>query len=156
MIITSAYRHPAHNVAIGGSRYSAHIKGRAVDVLVSGKDALRLVRLALEQGMTGIGVAQRGPHDKRFIHLDDPVKNVKYGADYFKGLKKSFGNDRDALIAYNWGPGNYRKFLKNDYWIEKRRIFTVPGKAKKTIEIKHYKLPKETRDYVKKILGSDK
>ena len=32
MIITSAYRHPAHNVAIGGSRYSAHTKGRAVDV----------------------------------------------------------------------------------------------------------------------------
>jgi hypothetical protein len=24
--------------------------------------------------MTGIGVAQRGPHDKRFIHLDD-LKN---------------------------------------------------------------------------------
>ena len=71
MIITSGYRHPAHNVAIGGSRYSAHIKGRAVDVLVLGKDALRLVRIALECGMTGIGVAQRGPHDKRFIHLDD-------------------------------------------------------------------------------------
>jgi uncharacterized protein YcbK (DUF882 family) len=71
MIITSGYRHPAHNVAIGGSRYSAHTKGRAVDVLVLGKDALRLVRIALECGMTGIGVAQRGPHDKRFIHLDD-------------------------------------------------------------------------------------
>ena len=71
MIITSGYRHPAHNVAIGGSRYSAHIKGRAVDVSVSGKDALRLVRLALECGMTGIGVAQRGPHEKRFIHIDD-------------------------------------------------------------------------------------
>jgi zinc D-Ala-D-Ala carboxypeptidase len=71
MIITSAYRHPAHNMAIGGARHSAHTKGQAVDVSVSGKDALRLVRLALEQGMTGIGVAQRGPHDKRFIHLDD-------------------------------------------------------------------------------------
>tara|TARA_A100000172_G_scaffold18320_2_gene10051 strand:+ start:6072 stop:6458 length:387 start_codon:yes stop_codon:yes gene_type:complete len=71
MIITSGYRHPAHNIAIGGSRYSAHIKGRAVDVQVIGKDALRLMRLALECGMTGIGVAQRGPHNKRFIHLDD-------------------------------------------------------------------------------------
>ena len=74
MIITSAYRHPAHNMAIGGARHSAHTKGQAVDVSVSSKDALRLVRLALEQGMTGIGVAQRGPHDKRFIHLDD-LKN---------------------------------------------------------------------------------
>ena len=71
MIITSGYRHPAHNMAIGGARYSAHTKGRAVDVSVMGKSALRLVRLALECGMTGIGVATRGPYQKRFIHLDD-------------------------------------------------------------------------------------
>ena len=71
MIITSGYRHPAHNMAIGGARYSAHVQGRAVDVLVMGKPALRLVRLALGCGMTGIGVAQRGAETKRFIHLDD-------------------------------------------------------------------------------------
>ena len=71
MIITSGYRHPAHNIVIGGARNSAHIQGRAVDVLVMGRPALRLVRLALEYGMTGIGVAQRGPDNKRFIHLDD-------------------------------------------------------------------------------------
>ena len=71
MIITSGYRHPAHNMAIGGARYSAHVQGRAVDVLVMGKPALRLVRLALGYGRTGIGVAQRGAAVKRFIHLDD-------------------------------------------------------------------------------------
>ena len=71
MIITSGYRHPAHNMAIGGARYSAHVQGRAVDVSVMGKPALRLVRLALGCGMTGIGVAQRGSAAKRFIHLDD-------------------------------------------------------------------------------------
>ena len=71
MIITSGYRHPAHNMAIGGARYSAHVQGRAVDVSVMGKSALRLVRLALGCGMTGIGVAQRGSAAKRFIHLDD-------------------------------------------------------------------------------------
>tara|TARA_R110002033_G_scaffold52430_3_gene99775 strand:- start:23 stop:409 length:387 start_codon:yes stop_codon:yes gene_type:complete len=71
MIITSGYRHPAHNMAIGGARYSAHVQGRAVDVSVMGKSALRLVRLALGCGMTGIGVAQRGAAVKRFIHLDD-------------------------------------------------------------------------------------
>ena len=71
MIITSGYRHPAHNMAIGGARYSAHVQGRAVDVSVMGKSALRLVRLALGCGMTGIGVAQRGAAIKRFIHLDD-------------------------------------------------------------------------------------
>jgi|TARA_R110000822_G_scaffold84847_2_gene198993 zinc D-Ala-D-Ala carboxypeptidase len=71
MIITSGYRHPAHNMVVGGDRFSAHIQGRAVDVLVMGRPALRLVRLALECGMTGIGVAQRGPDSKRFIHIDD-------------------------------------------------------------------------------------
>ena len=91
---------------------------------------------------TGYGVNYNLSYDELF----DPVKNVKYGADYFKGLKKSFGNDEKALIAYNWGPRNYKEFLKNKYWIERKN-----GKT-----IKHYKLPKETRDYVKKILGSGK
>ena len=71
MIITSGYRHPAHNMAIGGARYSAHTKGRAVDVSITGKEAYRLVRLAFDAGMTGIGVAQRGPIIKRFVHIDD-------------------------------------------------------------------------------------
>ena len=91
---------------------------------------------------TGYGVN----YNLSYNELFDPVKNVKYGADYFKGLKKSFGNDEKALIAYNWGPRNYKEFLKNKYWIERKN-----GKT-----IKHYKLPKETRDYVKKILGSGK
>ena len=81
---------------------------------------------------TGYGVNYNLSYDELF----DPVKNVKYGADYFKGLKKYFGNDRDALIAYNWGPDNAKD------WLEKG------GKLRK--------LPKETRDYVKKILGSSK
>ena len=71
MIITSGYRHPAHNMVIGGAPNSAHTKGRAVDVSIMGSEALRLVRLALDTGMTGIGVAQRGPAIKRFIHIDD-------------------------------------------------------------------------------------
>ena len=75
MIITSGYRHPAHNVAIGGSRYSAHIKGRAVDVQVVGKDALRLVqRLALECGTDRHWCGSKGPHNKRFFIHDD-LKN---------------------------------------------------------------------------------
>jgi len=71
MIITSAYRHMAHNLAINGAPNSPHIYGRAVDVAVSGKDAYRLIRIAMDMGMTGIGVAQRGPTERRFIHLDD-------------------------------------------------------------------------------------
>jgi uncharacterized protein YcbK (DUF882 family) len=71
MIINSGYRHVAHNSAINGAPKSPHIYGRAVDVAVSGKDAYRLIRIAMEMGMTGIGVAQRGAIERRFIHLDD-------------------------------------------------------------------------------------
>ena len=71
MIITSGYRHLAYNDTIGGAKNSPHLYGRAVDVKVAGGDALRLIGAALRHGMTGVGVKQRGDHDRRFIHLDD-------------------------------------------------------------------------------------
>ena len=36
MIITSGYRHPAHNSAIGGVKDSPHVYGKAVDVAAMG------------------------------------------------------------------------------------------------------------------------
>ena len=71
MIITSGYRHLAYNDTIGGAKNSPHLYGRAVDVKVVGGDALELIGAALRHGMTGVGVKQRGDHDRRFIHLDD-------------------------------------------------------------------------------------
>ncbi|MEK9895017.1 MAG: D-Ala-D-Ala carboxypeptidase family metallohydrolase [Burkholderiaceae bacterium] len=71
MPITSGYRSLAHNSAVGGSPNSAHIYGRAVDVAVTGNNAYDLIQLAMKHGFTGIGVAQRGAHNKRFIHIDD-------------------------------------------------------------------------------------
>ena len=71
MIITSGYRHLAHNSTIGGAKNSPHLCGRAVDVKVAGGEALELIEVALQNGMTGIGVKQRVPNDIRFIHIDD-------------------------------------------------------------------------------------
>ena len=70
MIITSGYRHESYNQVIGGSKNSPHLYGKAVDVLVSGKTAYRLMKLAIQHGFTGIGVSQRGSHDSRFLHID--------------------------------------------------------------------------------------
>jgi len=112
----------------------------AINKKTGAKGLMQIMKNTAEKE-TGYGIN----YNLSYNELSDPVKNVKYGADYFKGLKKSFGNDRDALIAYNWGPGNYRNFLKNGYWIERKN-----GKT-----IKHTKLPPETRNYIKKILGSD-
>ena len=32
MIITSGFRHPAHNMVVGGARNSPHTQGRAADI----------------------------------------------------------------------------------------------------------------------------
>lgn len=71
IIITSGYRHLAHNQSIGGAKNSPHLFGRAVDIKIGGQNALKILELALKHGMTGIGVKQRGTYEARFIHIDD-------------------------------------------------------------------------------------
>ena len=70
MPISSAYRHPSHPVESRKAKPGAHSLGQAVDVRVSGAEAYDLLALALAHGFTGIGVAQKGDHATRFIHLD--------------------------------------------------------------------------------------
>ena len=70
MIVSSGYRHESYNQVIGGAKNSPHLYGKAVDIVISGKSAYRLMKLAIQHGFTGIGVSQRGPHERRFIHLD--------------------------------------------------------------------------------------
>jgi len=70
MVVSSGYRDSSYNQVIGGARNSPHLHGKAVDILVSGKAAHKLIGLAVQHGFTGIGVSQRGPHERRFIHID--------------------------------------------------------------------------------------
>tara|TARA_R100001369_G_C3295643_1_gene164769 strand:+ start:208 stop:1095 length:888 start_codon:yes stop_codon:yes gene_type:complete len=65
----------------------------------------------------------------------DPVKSVKFGAQYYNGLLKKFGNERDALIAYNMGPGATQRWLAEGADINQ--------------------LTSETQGYIKKILGEE-
>jgi hypothetical protein len=71
--------------------------------------------------------------------VDDPTdfnQSAKGAAAYLANLKKQFGNEEDALAAYNWGQGNLRKYKA--------------GKVKA--------MPNETQNYVKSItarLGTD-
>ncbi len=68
MTITSGYRDKTHPREAKKDAPGAHTTGKACDVAVQGKDAYRLLKLALAQGFTGIGVQQKG--EGRFIHLD--------------------------------------------------------------------------------------
>ncbi len=75
MRISSGYRCPYHNsnvsmTGLAGPHTWHGPLDIAVDVLVHGTQAWRLVQLATEQGWKGIGVSQRGPRGARFIHLD--------------------------------------------------------------------------------------
>lgn len=68
--LSSAYRCSQHNMRVSSTGPCGPHTIGAVDVLVHGERAHRLVRLAIEQGWTGIGLQQKGPHDSRFVHLD--------------------------------------------------------------------------------------
>lgn len=68
MRITSGYRHPTHPVeARKGHTAGEHTMGLCCDVGVSGKDAVKLLEIALRHGITRIGVQQKG--SVRFLHL---------------------------------------------------------------------------------------
>jgi len=68
--ISSGYRTPEHNAAVSSTGLDGpHTTGQAVDIAVKSSQAYTLVKVAIGEGFTGIGVQQKG--DTRFIHLDD-------------------------------------------------------------------------------------
>lgn len=83
--VTSAARCPAYNAKVSGTGLTGpHTTGRAIDWGVRGSDAVRLMRIMLEEGFTGIGVAQKG--SGRFIHGDD--------------LPNTMGSPRPTVLSY--------------------------------------------------------
>ena len=74
--ITSAYRCKSHNLLVGGHPRSAHMRGMAVDVQLSGTKALLVVSEAVDYRFNGVGVSQKGNHESRFIHLDTTHDNI--------------------------------------------------------------------------------
>ena len=72
--LSSAFRCSKHNQEVSSTGpngpHTDHGEGgQAVDILISGSDALRLMEVARKYGMSGIGVKQQGK--SRFIHLDN-------------------------------------------------------------------------------------
>lgn len=77
LILSSGYRCPAHNAKESSTGLTGpHTTGRAVDIQVYGHRAMLLAQAAYRYGIVGVnhgglGISQKGPYAKRFLHLDD-------------------------------------------------------------------------------------
>ena len=69
--------------------------------------------------------------------LYDPETNIKYGTYYLQYLYARFGSWEKAIIAYNWGEGNFSEFLSEEGYTE-GDYDSIPVK--------------ETKNYVKKVM----
>jgi uncharacterized protein YcbK (DUF882 family) len=78
MHLSSGYRCPVWNdqQSLSG-RTGPHTTGHAVDIKISGKNALRLISIALDCGMQGVGIKQHGEYASRFVHLDDLTEGIR-------------------------------------------------------------------------------
>lgn len=75
--ISSAYRCPDYNKLVSTTGLDGpHTLGLAADVLVWGEKALQLISIAVNHGMTGIGIDQKGVRERRFVHVDCVHDNV--------------------------------------------------------------------------------
>lgn len=53
-----------------------------------------------------VGIAQIVPKWHPDVDPLNPYASIHYAARYLASLHRQFGNWREALAAYNWGPGN--------------------------------------------------
>ncbi|SMO34258.1 lytic transglycosylase domain-containing protein [Melghirimyces algeriensis] len=86
-------------------------------------------------------VVERGKFSPAFKEsVDDPAINIHMGSWYISGLMKEFkGNRVAAIAAYNAGPGNVHKWLKEGRWDGTRKnLGQIPFG--------------ETRHYVQRVL----
>jgi hypothetical protein len=75
MRVSSGQRCPEYNVEVSSTGlYGPHTRvdddNVTVDIQVYGAHALELVKAALNFGITGLGVNQKGSYAKRILHLD--------------------------------------------------------------------------------------
>lgn len=66
LLITSAYRSPAHNRAVGGAKNSYHMQGVAFDVRMENHDPHHFRKIAQDVGFTGFGYYIKNG----FMHID--------------------------------------------------------------------------------------
>lgn len=99
--ITSGYRTVTHNANVGGTPNSFHTKGRAADIVASGKTTAQVAACAETVGALGI---LRHITDG-FVHVD--TRTEKYFAEYVYGVPPAG--------FHAWGIFLRRRFWKCRY-----------------------------------------
>lgn len=65
-------------------------------------------------GAQGLMQLMPGGAGKGLENAYDVRENIDRGVKEFVRLRRFYGNDTDALRAYNWGEGNYNKYLNGE------------------------------------------
>jgi len=65
------------------------------------------------------GIMQIIPRWHPNVDVWDPIDSIFYGAGYLRENYNRFNDWAKALAAYNWGPGNVNKAIRNygDNWL---------------------------------------
>lgn len=108
MIITSAYRSPAHNKRVDGAKQSKHMEGIAFDVRMDNYDPHEFEAAARTVGFKGFGYYQKSG----FMHIDTgperswgkPWPRSKTGLPVEHPIQpESLSEDRQAQVAVGAG-----------------------------------------------------
>ncbi len=94
-----------------------------------------------------MGLMQLMPDTAKELGVDpkDPKSNVMGGVRYLNQMMGQFQDEKLALAAYNWGPGNLNKALK--------RVEDKGAKPTWENVLKYASVPSETENYVNDILN---
>ena len=100
--VTSGYRDPEHNTAVGGARHSQHLTGKAFDVQVPRSHRAAFYTAAREAGFVAFGWGNHTVHvdmgPRRWWTYDDDGNHVRGEARYRYLAKAPSNFQRDFRV----------------------------------------------------------
>jgi soluble lytic murein transglycosylase-like protein len=97
------------------------------------------------KGATGLMQLMPGTARELGVDPKDPKQNVEGGSKYLQQMLNKYGSKELALAAYNWGPGNIDRAIK--------KVKAAGKKVTWQSVLDEVKVPKETRNYVSKVIS---